>query len=363
MQKRTSAIAGVVDLALLCCVACQSQPAAAPSSQIAAGSGGAPELVAPAASNGNGVAGMVAPVAWRAAAASTAPAGSAAPAMAAAGSGNVAAAGSGQSGPDVRGAAALPCELPPESTRANRLTLDLTWPATLGIEAGSGTLIAWSKLKYIQQADGTTRTESRSCGSLTPTVMTTALVGSLKSAAQVPLSAYDQPSMPMYQGAITGTGATLVFDPGAMVVGAVLSDATAAWPAASALTTFDHDADGAPGLTALPITGDGYFTPPSSVSQTDFLDRVYIASRIRLKVSLTRNHCSSQQQASVEPISFDYTVVGCHVKDRDDCTADETRFLATQSPKFMLGKAGTWVEAEVAASATCTDVRAALPAP
>jgi len=287
-----------------------------------------------------------------------------APSIAAAGAG--AAAGAAAPAAPTAGAAApeLPaCDLPPEYTRASRAAIELIWPATIGIEGGTGTLIAWSKIKYIRQPDGTTRTESHACGTLTPTVTTSAVAGGLKSSMQVPLTAYDQPSMPMYSGTLTAAGTMSILDPGPMVIGAALSDDSGAWPATEALMPFDHDGDGAPGLTALPITGAGYLTPPSSVSQTEFLDGVYIASRVRLKVPLAENVCASMQQAALEPVSFDYTIVGCHVEARGDCTAAEARFISTQSPKFKAGKSGSWLEAEVAASATCADVRAALPPP
>jgi hypothetical protein len=253
------------------------------------------------------------------------------------------------------------CELPNEYTRGNRILLALTWPATIGIDGGTGSLIAWTKVKYVRQPDGTTRIESHPCGTITPTVTTTALLDGLKSEVQVPLTAFESPTMPAYEGTLTQSGSMLILDPGPNLIGAMLNEPTGAWPMSADLMTFDHDGDGSPGVTALPTVGEGYFTPPSSVSQTEFLDRVYIASRVRLKVTIARTDCAPTLEAAVEPISFDYTIVGCHVKDRDDCTATETRFLANQSPRFMLGKTGTWTEVEVPAGASCADVRAALP--
>jgi hypothetical protein len=375
MQKPANVRTGLwVSAAVLCCVACQNDEPAAPAPQTGAGGASTP------AADGGGPAGgsrTLASAAGRLAVPSSgAAAGASAPVTAAAGSGSATAGSAapntaaGASSPAMPSAAeggaaptgaAVNCELPGEYTRANRLALELKWPSTIAIEGGTGSLIAWTKAKYVRQADGTTRIESHPCGTITPTVTATALAGGLKSEFQVPIGAFESPSMPAYEGTLTQASSMLILDPGPNLIGATLSDPNGAWPLPADLMAIDHDGDGSPGVTALPTEGEGYLKPPSSVSQTEFIDRVFIASRIRLKVMITRTDCSPMLQAAIEPVGFDYTIVGCHVKDRDDCTASETRFLSNQGPRFMLGKIGTWTEVEVPASASCADVRAALP--
>jgi hypothetical protein len=128
------------------------------------------------------------------------------------------------------------------------------------------------------------------------------------------------------------------------------------------LTTADQDADRKPALTALPQRGDGFLRLPVSAAQLEFVDQMYIAWRLRLRASRSASDCSAQA-LQLEPVSFDFTLVGCSVEARGECTPDETRFIAGRIPRFTLGTTGTWSEREISSEASCSEVRAALPTP
>jgi hypothetical protein len=219
----------------------------------------------------------------------------------------------------------------------------------------------WSMVTYTRSSAGTLELEARPCGALTPVATTTAVAGGLKSSNQVPFSAFESPNMPVERATATQReDRSLSFAIG-MLLGAMLPDPDGAWPSAANLVAFDHDGDGSPGLTAIPLEGPEYVVPPTSIAQTEFIDRVYIATRARLQVSITPA-CSGTANGTVEPLDSHFSIIGCHVKGRDDCNASERRFI-TNSLRYVQGASGTWTEVEVPPDASCADVRAALPTP
>jgi hypothetical protein len=256
--------------------------------------------------------------------------------------------------------AATSCMLPERYARANRVALDLSWPETLIWVAGSGQFVAWLKNTYQRQPDGSTLVESRLCGALMPIMTSTDFVGGLKSSAQIPLSTFDNPSLPVMHSTLGLQTHVAETRDLTMVLGAALPDPQGAWPTGSALMTADDDGDGAPGMTVLPERGPEFLEPPTSVSQLEFIDRLYIAARARVVVTLTPT-CSGASDGRVEPLAFDSNPVGCHVKDRDDCTPEELRFVNTQNPRYKLGQSGSWVEADIPLDASCETVRATMP--
>jgi hypothetical protein len=145
-----------------------------------------------------------------------------------------------------------------------------------------------------------------------------------------------------------------------MVLGAMLRDPQGAWPAGSELVPADDDGDGSPGMTVVPEHGPEFIDPPTNASQLETIDRLYIAARARMQV-VTTPTCGAQIEGLAQPLAFDFAVLGCHVKDRDECRADELRFIVTQNPRFKLGRAGSWIEADVPLDASCETIRATLP--
>lgn len=246
--------------------------------------------------------------------------------------------------------------------RAARLTLELTWPETLGFLGGAGKFVLWAKVTHSRSSAGALELGLRPCGALLPEATTTVLAGGLKASVQVPPSAFDSPNMPTDQLTVTQREDRSLTFAINTVLGAMLPDPNGAWPSSASLVPLDHDGDGSPGVTALPLEGPEYTLPPSSVAQTEFLDRLSIAARVRVRVSVTPA-CTGTADGTLEPLGFNSTIVGCHVKDRDGCVASETRFIASQMPRYMLGSSGAWTEVEVPQAANCADVRAALPAP
>jgi hypothetical protein len=241
------------------------------------------------------------------------------------------------------------------------VTVELTWSETLALVGGSGKAVVWTKVSYARSAGGPTELTMRPCGLHIPDVTTSALGGGLK-AGFVPITAFDAGTMlPNLVTSAQSDGRGLTFA-ASLVVGTMLTDPAGPWPSSANLEPFDHDGDESPGITARPLEGPGYAAPPTSIANLETLDRAYMAMRAGLRVSITPA-CSGITDGKVEPFGFNVSIIGCHVKDRDACTASELRFVANGMPRFMLGTSGTWTEVEIPKDASCADVRAALPAP
>jgi hypothetical protein len=270
-------------------------------------------------------------------------------------------AGTGSMQPAASGASA-PAQCARPYTTALRAKLEMSWPDTIGLVAGRGALTFWAKFKHTPAADGGEKIENMPCGVALPVVTTTPLLAGIQLANEVPTASFDRPSMPHFNGHSTWQAGLLVTTPGVIMLGVRLSDPRGAWPARSALVPLDDDGDGEPGITAIPKNGGGFALPPADIGQTEHADRVYIAARVSFEFTAARAGCSQRVDGAVNPIAFDYAIVGCHALNGADCTKDNANLLGNNSPKFTLGSRGDWTSLPVDETATCEDVLAALPA-
>jgi hypothetical protein len=100
--------------------------------------------------------------------------------------------------------------------------------------------------------------------------------------------------------------------------------------------------------------------PPTSLNTAaNRADRVDIATRNVFMITATRSACD----AAAGPVTvahFDSHVVGCHVSGGSDCTPNQASFVDQNRTIYQAGTSTIAIKA-VAATATCADVRAALP--
>jgi hypothetical protein len=251
------------------------------------------------------------------------------------------------------------CDGTASFTRAARVELGVEWPGTIGLEAGSGKVIVYTKLTYKMAGDQWV-TDQRPCGTDLPVITTSLLVNNLKSVNRIPSSAFDSPNMPVAQVPIASAAGMLTIASGAGLFGVDLPSADAPWPALAALKPVDHDGDGKPGVTAFPEAGDGYIIPPLSAAQDRTADQVYVAARVSFTLNAPIQRCSELREGTATIAGFDYSIVGCHATDGPECTASESRFLARAAPVFTVAATGTWSQREVAENATCAQVQAAF---
>lgn len=261
------------------------------------------------------------------------------------------------------------CPTQANGVAANHIVIHVSWPSTLGLEAGEGDMHVWTKASLTFNGNDVTGT-AEPCGSVIPALTKSSVAGGGQVQTQIPDEVWEAMGMPEFSvaGSISGfnVGATISMDPIASTVGCMLADpANDPWPASGAqVMSMDHDGDGQPGIKAIPRTDAPFAAPPLSLQDAlnengKRADEVYIASRTIIQLAGTRDSCTSAK-GTATVTAVDSHVVGCHVKDGGVCTTDQAKFVDDNQPKFTIESA-TYEMKQVPEGATCADVRAALP--
>jgi len=273
--------------------------------------------------------------------------------------------GGGDSGSGCPGAFDGPaCDPLAAYTEASHLIINVTWPAATAAVAGSGQIHIWGKIVFT--VNGTTLSGTlQACGITLPPTMLNVLAGNGMLQIEVPTASWDAPSMPRFQvdGTLSGwnVGGTLTYDYAALVGLTLDNPSTAAWPMSYTGITMTNDAEGDDhaGLTSIPRGGTGFTLPPTSILQISRADQLYIVTRQVTSAMLTRTSCD-QTCGTATFAHFDNHVVGCHVMGATDCSPTEVNFIDTNRTIYEI--AGATAETKIVAeTATCADVRAALP--
>jgi hypothetical protein len=247
---------------------------------------------------------------------------------------------------------------------ASHVIVDVTWPAGTASTKGSGQLHIWGRAALT--ATGNTLAGTlQACGIVLPATTLTALGGGGMIQIEVPNAAWDAPGMPHFQidGTQTGPngGDTLTYSYTALIGFTMADPTTAPWPSSYTGITMTNDPDGdtKPGLTAVPRSGGGYTLPPTSILQSSRADQLYIVVRQVTSAMLTRTACDQTSGTA----SFTYLnnhVVGCHVMGGSDCAPGDINFIDQNRTIYEI--AGATAQTKIVAdTATCADVRAALP--
>lgn len=252
-------------------------------------------------------------------------------------------------------------------TLATHEVLNVTWPAGPATLAGSGPVHLWGKMTLTAAGDVVSGS-SRACGTILPATDLSPALGGAKILIEIPLGAWDAATASHVQvdGTQTGwnVGDTLSYRYDALVgLSQIASDAV--WPASYAdlAMTSDVEGDGLPGVTGVPRTGTGYLLPPTSalgaISVSPRADRLYLVDRNAASTVLAWTSCDAAA-GSTTFTHFDNHVVGCHVAGGAECTPVEVRFIDDNRTVYSVTAATTSAQV-IAESATCGDVRKALP--
>jgi hypothetical protein len=276
-----------------------------------------------------------------------------------AGVSGIGAMGGGDSGGGVGAGPGEGCPARASFVLGAHITVGVSWPATLGTAAGSGEFNLWNL--YRVSVDGDTVTTSISpCGSELPPLTFSALVGGGQSLIEIPTSVWDIPDFPRF----AGTGSIAGFEPGSAfsttpavsLVGLTMAEPSAEWPDSFAdVTTTDPDADGSPGITAIPASGDGFTSPPVSIIGPR-VDQVNIVSRTATQLDGTFSSCTELSGAATLAL-FDNHVVGCRTVDGDACNDAQTDFVDSNRTVYEVEEGGTFSARILDEAATCADVR------
>jgi hypothetical protein len=256
-------------------------------------------------------------------------------------------------------------------TPAIHITMDVTWPATISTNMGTGKVHLWNRAKM--EASGSNLTgKVNSCGTSLPDIVLNGVgataAGGMYVSIEIPNASWDAPAIPVFdqKGTFTGwePGATIDMDYTIALVGLTMADPlNAPWPAAyTGIMGQDAEGDGKLGITGIPKNGNGYVYPPTALGifgSAPAAKNVYIASRnvLALKGSVPR---CDELAGDVNVKFFDNHVIGCLTTNNTECDANQTKFVDDSRTKYTVTKA-TFLGKKVPETASCADVRAALP--
>jgi hypothetical protein len=276
------------------------------------------------------------------------------------------------------------CGWSPQLILGTKVALQVSWPGTVGILKGSGTVSLWLLLRYVVDGSGAIAGTVQTCGMQAPATaltvtgqMTEGLSGPGQIQTAIPAGSWDgTPTTPITgaQGGL-GIGSTFAIDPVVTLYGlkptSTLARAAQTWPptasglVASDLTYADGGAyqtgEGEPGIVALPLG-----TPPDSLPATSLealspqADEIWLVLRTGISLYGTIQSCT-EQSGTVEVDNLDSHVVACHLVDAGTCDESQYGYLDSNQAYYHPPVSGTFDAKPMAASAGCADVLAALP--
>jgi hypothetical protein len=263
------------------------------------------------------------------------------------------------------------CPVQRNLTLAVHIVMNASWPATLSSAAGMDKIHVWNLTKV--QVNGTelSGNDTRTCGTVLPPFNLSgagALVtGGQKVHIQIPFNIWEAPTIPRLrsQGRLAGfnAGSALNIEGTVALIGLTMDDPLAAWPDDyTGIKAVDADGDGKLGFTAVPRAGDGFVQPPTGIDllrRPPPADQVYIASRTIIGLDGMLTSCT-EVSGTAKVDFFDSHVVGCHVRDGAECTPDQIDFVDQARTIYRVNGA-TFTAKQVPETATCADVRTALP--
>jgi hypothetical protein len=251
-----------------------------------------------------------------------------------------------------------------QTTEGRLTTIDVTWPGTAAVIAGSGKVYAWT-LWTITYSGTTASAQVASCGAVLPELPRQAILGGGNMLIEYPTDIWDLPSIPKTPVEIqfgSQTSDAQFTSSIYLVTGATL-DASAPWPMTAAeLSAVDVEGDGKPGFTATPREGTDYKLPPTSLLGSQHADKLYLAIRNAMTTNGQRTSCNDHS-GTVTVSAFDNHIVGCRVKQTQaECAAADAKFIDDNRTKLQPASA-TYVAHVIPDGSTCADVRAMFPVP
>jgi ABC-type branched-subunit amino acid transport system substrate-binding protein len=248
---------------------------------------------------------------------------------------------------------------------ALEFTVPVSWPASTLLTAGSGEFVSWGLVQLSQTGTGL-EGKVVPCGQTIPDFRNAVLLTE-SYGAEFPDTIFDRaPLLPGVAavGSLGGTtaGSSFSLDRTAWLVGAEMSDPIdGAWPSTTELVPRDDDADGAPAVTAVFKSGDGYASVPADVGAITRADRGYIAGRVVFALDGTLTSCT-QASGLATAQSVDKHILGCTLSISGlDCSPTQSDHLDTQAPSYVVVGTSSFRLQKIADDAGCGEVRAASP--
>ncbi|MBN1656520.1 MAG: hypothetical protein JXA30_22305 [Deltaproteobacteria bacterium] len=258
------------------------------------------------------------------------------------------------------------CDL--SGTFAIKVSVDVTWEQRQWIKEGSGTVFLWSMLQGAHNGNSVTGTLLE-CGVIGPRVESKTLHGEFYRLT-FPNELFDQTTSYLPPGSATSAtlgsalpDATFELTRTSLLMGATMTDPLDdPWPSsASGLEDFDTDEDGNPGVSAVYANSAGDIYPPLDSSPLHLhASTTFAANRATYALSGTLTSCT-QSAGTADVTHLDLRIFGCvRVEESELCDTTEADILDINVPVYDIS-AASYTLVRIDDSATCADVRDALP--
>lgn len=249
------------------------------------------------------------------------------------------------------------CDMP--GTYAARMDFDVKWvPTTLGgvlpvLKGGQGLITMFATVRLA--ASGASVVVP--CGTTVPDFESTDVVGAELYGGDIPVTAWDAPTMPSYSThwatSCDRPGCSYAGDEATFVIGARPSVASALWPAqggwdaSGQYEATDDDNDGRPGITMItrgpPMTnvdGREYSFPPVGLAQYGRARKLMLAMSLRLKLAGELESCDAikgrSSDAEVHVSAIGCTGVYDMQADELVCAPEVAQFVDTNLPMWTV---------------------------
>jgi hypothetical protein len=251
---------------------------------------------------------------------------------------------------------------------ASYVTIPTTWPKTLVLLEGQGTIQQWSLTLQEQKPDSpVVKARTYPCGITLPDLESQFFGQKTKFGIRFPDQLFDRgvlPNAPYEMRAVpTAAGPELVSQPFALLAGSTMADSvTDKWPPVTDMTLSDDDKDGDIGIRVVAATGPGYSLPPSNIfgELATFID---ITERTVHRYHGPVRSCD-EFEAELEILTvagkpaIDSTVVGCVKENGGKCTPGDAQFIDSNRPQYLAGGIGKLRTHRIPDGSKCEDVRA-----
>lgn len=249
---------------------------------------------------------------------------------------------------------------------ALKLVMQVGWPSTQYVRAGSGTAQVWIRLAFTQS--GTALSGSVAlCGQTLPQFANS--VTSDRYLYSYPNALFDT-ALPTasFSGTLASTnpGAGLSSSVAALLLGINMSDpVNGSWPspATARSNQVDHDADTEVGVTVSFVDNSTYNHVQTTASfSAARASHAYKTERLRFSLAGAFSGCSGASgPATVQ--SLDTRTIGCRLASSGgDCNSSQYSHLESNAPVYSVSSATYSMTklGNVGATFTCAQVRAAL---
>jgi hypothetical protein len=261
------------------------------------------------------------------------------------------------------GTCATTCDL--SGTWAGKVSMQVTWPGTLTLAGGSGTVAIWVIVKGTQSGNAIPVTMTP-CGIVSPDFQSSAAGGNELYGLTFPNSLFDHAPayLPVMSSTVTlggnATGSTYSVPAVAFLLGLSMTNPTTdAWPSTPEMVSeVDMDLDTKVGVTVPYKTGGSYLFVPLNVSKSVRSDKAYLAARFAASFTGTFSTCT-KITGTATVTHYDVHVIGCEHSGGGDCAQTESDFADSNKPAYATGSA-TIDLVKIANAGTCADVRGAI---